>query len=377
MKQLARIMGIAVVTIPLLIAPPVEGQQVRVGLHAGQLGDEMGNVGGGVTVQPEVRWWGSDWMAGIGAFGSVLDEGGALGGVFASGDGIVWKAGRLLQIGMAADGSTLTGAGGRTMTLARGSARLRAARGGTGAEIGPLLRFGGDMPAAGSAGGVFGLGDPSEARRFTSRYSTGARAGVFAGSGPVSIRLDWTTQQMAPGTSWSDWTGDATLDLSGISVGVGMGERTGAESQRWAAIAVAVPISAAAQISGRFGSYPFDPLIDRAAGRFAMAGLSLKLGSSRTRGAIPMIDVPLKREHTRVAIRAAPGSRVELLGEWNGWAPQMLREGERGVYAADLPLSPGVYRFVFRVDGRWTVPPGYQTEADDYGGKRALVFVGD
>ena len=80
-------------------------------------------------------------------------------------------------------------------------------------------------------------------------------------------------------------------------------------------------------------------------------------------------------EALRLALRAAPGSKVELLADWTGWEPRSVPETERGIYSLDVRLPAGNHRFLFRVDGEWRVPEGYPTERDEFGGRRAVVRV--
>ncbi|MFH1681326.1 MAG: carbohydrate-binding module family 20 domain-containing protein [Candidatus Eisenbacteria bacterium] len=76
--------------------------------------------------------------------------------------------------------------------------------------------------------------------------------------------------------------------------------------------------------------------------------------------------------------RAPGASSVNLAGEMNAWsatATPMEREGD--LWSVVVPLSPGVYRYKFVVDGNnWKEDPENPTKVDDnYGGFNSLLVV--
>ena len=73
-----------------------------------------------------------------------------------------------------------------------------------------------------------------------------------------------------------------------------------------------------------------------------------------------------------------PGAReVALVGDFNGWHPEhRLHQVEPGVWSVDVALAPGVYNYVFVVDGRtWRLDPLAPRVTDGFGGSSSRVSV--
>jgi hypothetical protein len=68
---------------------------------------------------------------------------------------------------------------------------------------------------------------------------------------------------------------------------------------------------------------------------------------------------------------------VALVGDFNGWRPEhRLREVGPGVWAVDVALAPGIYNYVFVVDGKtWRLDPLAQRVSDGFGGESSRVAV--
>jgi hypothetical protein len=68
---------------------------------------------------------------------------------------------------------------------------------------------------------------------------------------------------------------------------------------------------------------------------------------------------------------------VALVGDFNGWRPEhRLREVGPGVWAVDVALAPGIYNYVFMVDGKtWKLDPLAQRVSDGFGGESSRVAV--
>jgi hypothetical protein len=75
----------------------------------------------------------------------------------------------------------------------------------------------------------------------------------------------------------------------------------------------------------------------------------------------------------RFRLEAPPGRSVSVAGTFNNWDPFMyeLREERRGVYSLTLPLSAGVHRYAFYVDGERTLDPGNPRKVYAKDGKTA------
>jgi anti-sigma factor RsiW len=82
----------------------------------------------------------------------------------------------------------------------------------------------------------------------------------------------------------------------------------------------------------------------------------------------------------RLELRAPAAHRVSVAGTFNRWnaeANQMARN-EAGVWTAALPLEPGVYAYMFIIDGReWVADPNSPTVRDDgFGNRNSVMRVG-
>ncbi len=72
---------------------------------------------------------------------------------------------------------------------------------------------------------------------------------------------------------------------------------------------------------------------------------------------------------------------VAVAGDFNNWDPHrnMLQDPDGdGVWTGLFPLTPGVHKYMFVVDGnRWVTDPRAQSYVDDgFGGRDALVSIG-
>jgi hypothetical protein len=77
-----------------------------------------------------------------------------------------------------------------------------------------------------------------------------------------------------------------------------------------------------------------------------------------------------------------PGaSQVYVAGSFNNWQKdrvQLSRVSEQGVWVGTLILPPGVYEYMFVVDGNWVVDQLARRYMEDgFGRKNALLYVAD
>lgn len=92
--------------------------------------------------------------------------------------------------------------------------------------------------------------------------------------------------------------------------------------------------------------------------------------AARALAAEPTILVPFR-------LSAAGARRVALMGDFTGWQPtHELREIAPGAWAVDVPLVPGVYDYVFVIDGTaWRLDPLAPQVTDGFGGASSRVAV--
>jgi hypothetical protein len=68
---------------------------------------------------------------------------------------------------------------------------------------------------------------------------------------------------------------------------------------------------------------------------------------------------------------------VSLAGDFNDWRPDhQLRQTQPGVWSVDVALAPGVYNYVFIVDGKaWRLDPLAPRVTDGFGGASSRLSV--
>jgi 1,4-alpha-glucan branching enzyme len=68
---------------------------------------------------------------------------------------------------------------------------------------------------------------------------------------------------------------------------------------------------------------------------------------------------------------------VEVAGTFTGWHDSVqLREMAPGVWAAFVPLQPGVHDYTFIVDGsQWVMDPAAPRVDDGFGGTNSRLFL--
>jgi len=90
---------------------------------------------------------------------------------------------------------------------------------------------------------------------------------------------------------------------------------------------------------------------------------------------------PLAAAPARVIVQFRLGDmgarEVALAGDFNGWHPQhRLHQVQPGVWSVDVALAPGVYNYVFVVDGKtWRLDPLAPRVTDGFGGSSSRVAV--
>jgi 1,4-alpha-glucan branching enzyme len=72
--------------------------------------------------------------------------------------------------------------------------------------------------------------------------------------------------------------------------------------------------------------------------------------------------------------KAARAKSVELVGDFNGWKPGLLKmtRGSNGLWTVTVPLRPGRHKYLFLDDGQPNVDPSTET-ADGPEGRRVSV----
>jgi hypothetical protein len=96
----------------------------------------------------------------------------------------------------------------------------------------------------------------------------------------------------------------------------------------------------------------------------------------------PTAPAPDARRYVVQFTYVNPGaSQVYVAGSFNNWQKdrvQLSRVSEQGVWVGTLILPPGVYEYMFVVDGNWVVDQLARRYMEDgFGRKNALLYVAD
>jgi hypothetical protein len=86
------------------------------------------------------------------------------------------------------------------------------------------------------------------------------------------------------------------------------------------------------------------------------------------------------RVYVQFVYVAPDAETVAVAGDFNEWADSgySLRDPDGdGVWTGQLPLAPGLHKYMFVVDGQWVTDPRAERYVDDgFGNRNALISVG-
>lgn len=179
-------------------------------------------------------------------------------------------------------------------------------------------------------------------------------------------------------------TGEDAVTYLGISGALTAGRATAwAGAGQWIGADAEVPWEMGASlrlherisVTARARRETFDPLYQRSPQTAWSVGVSLRVGGSSGRPALP---VPAAYERGRATIRlpvAGSSTAPSIAGDFNGWEPApMVRSDDQWTYS--VALAPGVYQYAF-VDGagEWFVPESVPGRKEDGMGGHVAVLV--
>ena len=97
-----------------------------------------------------------------------------------------------------------------------------------------------------------------------------------------------------------------------------------------------------------------------------------------TRTSSGAVQQPDAEGNVYLRVRADGASRVTVAGDFNGWSPSAtsLRNAGDGWWETRIELEPGVYEYIYIIDGKWTTPPESVLTVDDgFGGRNGILEV--
>jgi 5'-AMP-activated protein kinase regulatory beta subunit len=90
-----------------------------------------------------------------------------------------------------------------------------------------------------------------------------------------------------------------------------------------------------------------------------------------------MIEKGIKKGQIRFSIK--PGNsakKVQLIGDFTDWKPQLMTRQKDGSFVAVVTLSSGNHEYKFFVDGQWRVDPDNSAWAlNPFGTLNSVVTV--
>lgn len=112
---------------------------------------------------------------------------------------------------------------------------------------------------------------------------------------------------------------------------------------------------------------------------FALAGalaVAAVISTSVLHRAMPAAPIPA-RVVVQFRLADTAAREVALVGDFNGWRPEhRLHQVAGGVWSVDVALAPGVYHYVFVVDGKaLRLDPLAPRVTDGFGGASSRVAV--
>lgn len=79
----------------------------------------------------------------------------------------------------------------------------------------------------------------------------------------------------------------------------------------------------------------------------------------------PKVNQNLKQ--TEFSFLAPEAHGVSIGGSFNQWNPSShpMKKDKKGIWKISLPLSPGLYEYLFFVDGEWQTDPNCPTRVEN------------
>lgn len=203
----------------------------------------------------------------------------------------------------------------------------------------------------------------------------------IAGASPMTSVTLWAREEpmRIERVSVTDRSAGASIRLGTAVLSGTVGQRRAADERAdFASAAASFALSQALAFEVAGGTYPSDRFTAASGGRFLSAGLQFRFGRAVASAVLPRPSgvPPVRDGFTRFSLRSREASRVELMGDWNGWKPVATERAANGVWYVDVRLNPGEYRYAFRVNGsEWRVPEGASAVDDGFGAKSAYIVV--
>ena len=184
------------------------------------------------------------------------------------------------------------------------------------------------------------------------------------------------------------------LDLGAV-LGTRLGDQLtslGGTARSWGSLSAVAWMTPRLALAASGGTYPIDPTQGFPGGRFVSLSVRLATGRSRqsssvtpSQAVLPGGEAPPVSGFAAVRdslgavwlrVNAPRAQLVEVTGDFTNWEPVPMLPTSGGWWAVTLPITPGKYQMNLRLDGgKWLVPPGLLSMADEFGGTVGLLIV--
>jgi hypothetical protein len=169
-----------------------------------------------------------------------------------------------------------------------------------------------------------------------------------------------------------------------------------ATRKSWGSVSVAAWLKPWLALVGSAGTYPVDLTQGYPGGQFATLAVRLRARNqprpAQVSSAIalnaPEPTLPggtneLQFEVAKVAgerrtlrVRAPGAGSVEINADFTGWQPVRLTRAQDAWWSVTLVIPSGLYQMNLRVNGgKWIVPPGLTSVADEFGGAVGVLSL--
>lgn len=132
------------------------------------------------------------------------------------------------------------------------------------------------------------------------------------------------------------------------------------------------------QLHGYAGRRVTDPLFGTAGSLNVSITASVRTAHWAPRRPPPVVAVGEPRAGGRLvhfAIRAPEADSVSVSGDFSGWEPVPMEEGDDGWWRLSRVVEPGLHHFGFLVDGLWAIPEDAPGVVEDGWGRRNASVV--
>ena len=156
------------------------------------------------------------------------------------------------------------------------------------------------------------------------------------------------------------------------------------DDRTWISLAATAWLRPSMALVATIGRQPANPLQNLAGLNFASVAVRLG-GRSRVRPAVPQEAHARATDFTiigssgasRMIYIQAPSARsVELAAPFTDWTPQAFSRIGRELWVLAIPVPPGTYDVVIRIDGgAWAPPPGLPAFDDEFNGRVGRLVV--